>query len=877
MKSSHIRKEFLRFFESKKHICIPSSSLIPNNDTSILFTNAGMVQFKDIFTGKKNINSKRVTTIQKCLRAGGKHNDLENVGYTNRHHTFFEMLGNFSFGDYFKQDAIIYAWKLLTEIFHIDANKLYVTVYYEDDEAFNIWHKIIGLNDNRIIKIKDKNNQKYNSDNFWQMSDTGPCGPSSEIFYDYGPSIHGELPGSENDNGGRYVEIWNLVFMQFDMSIDRKLHKLPRPCVDTGMGLERISAVLQNVYSNYETDLFKNIINYSKKILDVRNNNNINSLQVIADHIRSSAFMIADNIMPSNEGRGYVLRRIIRRALRHAYKLGNKTSFFYKLVPILLNDMGKFYNELIKNQDKISKIIQEEENKFSHTLEHGIKLLDFELNKLENNKILDGNIAFLLYDTYGFPLDLTEDICKEYNISVDKKQFDITMQKQKTLSRSNSKFNTLINISYTGPKTIFNGYKNFENKNSKILDIYVNGIKTNYVSCNNENVMIILDITPFYAESGGQVGDTGVLSFKENKFVVLETKIINNGTFVHYGFVESGIISIGDLVNAKININNRKAISSNHSATHLLHQALCNILNNEIQQKGSYIDAEKLRFDFKYDINLTEEQIQSIEFLVNREIISNSIVYENQLPYQEAIDIGAKHLSIESYENIVRVISIGFSKELCGGTHVMRTGDIGLFKIISETSISSGIRRLEAYTGYKALNYVNHNLKILKESAYILNTNANIIIDKILKIKNDIKSLEKENFQLTQKNLINISNKLLFKCKNFKDISILIETIDDEVNNQQLKIILDNIKMHKIDTIIVLISLSKIDFIISIPKKMINLITAKELINKLVIKTDGKGGGNNEFAMGSGKKIDNLDIILIEIQDFIYERIKNKY
>lgn len=878
MKSSDIRQKFLNFFQSQHHKIIPSSSLVPVNDSSILFTNSGMVQFKNVFTSKTEILNKRVTSIQKCLRAGGKHNDLENVGYTSRHHTFFEMLGNFSFGDYFKEDAIIYAWKILTEIFLIDPNKLYVTVYDEDDEAFHIWNKKIGLDNNRIIRIGDNKGGRYNSDNFWQMADTGPCGPCSEIFYDYGPEISGGLPGSTNSDGERYVEIWNLVFMQFEMDLNRELKKLPKPCIDTGMGLERISSVLQNVYSNYDIDTFKNLISSTAKIIGIESLKD-NSLKVIADHIRSASFMISDGILPNNEGRGYVLRRIIRRALRHGYKLGKKSLFFYELVPSLVNEMGDFYHELKINADYIETILKQEELKFSKTLDHGMKLLNSELHNSVKNNILDGHIAFILYDTYGFPLDLTEDICKEQNISVDKNQFEISMKKQQNLARSHGKFYSDY-IRYIGPKTIFDGYRNDELQNSKVIAIYTNGQKINdtYNINLSDILIIILDRTPFYAESGGQVGDKGVIYNENTKFSVLETKMIQSGVFAHFGSINKGLISVGDIVNAKIDLLNRKKISSNHSATHLLHKALCDIFKFDIEQKGSYIDSNKLRFDFSCSSSITENQISFIEDLVNKEIINNSLVTESIMPYKLAVKNGAKFLSLDKYEDNVRVINIGSSKELCGGTHVERTGDIGTFKIVSETGVSAGVRRIEALTGEKATHYINSQLKILKNITSLLNSTTENIIDNVIKLQKKLKDIEKDINKLNSMKLSDISNFLFIKGIMINDIYILVEFIQETINNKQLKSIIDNIKSYtKNKSLIFLVSLNdenNINYTAYVDQQLVNLINATDLIKIFSSKINGKGGGNKEIAMGNGNKIKDLKGILKNIQEFIYDHFR---
>ena len=697
MKSAEIRDKFLQFFDAEGHTIVRSSSLVPGNDPTLLFTNAGMNQFKDVFTGVEQRPYERATTSQKCVRAGGKHNDLENVGYTARHHTFFEMLGNFSFGDYFKRDAIRFAWKLITEVYGLEKDKLWTTVYIDDDEAFDIWTKEIGVPAERCIRIGDKPGGKpFDSDNFWTMGDTGPCGPCSEIFYDHGPDVWGGPPGSPEADGDRYIEIWNLVFMQFNRDDAGTMHKLPKPSVDTGMGLERLSAVLQHVHSNYDIDLFQALIRAAARetgATDLADN----SLKVIADHIRACSFLIADGVIPSNEGRGYVLRRIVRRALRHGYKLGQTKPFFHRLVADLAGEMGAAYPELVEQGERIASVLRQEEERFGETLENGMKILDAALASVPKGGALDGKVAFTLYDTYGFPVDLTADIARERELTVDMAAFDTAMDVQRTQARAAGKFKAAGNVEYSGAKTEFIGY-DVLHEQAKVIALYAAGTAVQRID-GDDDAIVVLDRTPFYAESGGQVGDAGTLSNASMQFDVADTQKVQPEVFGHHGRLRHGTLAVGDTVDATVDSAQRMATIRNHSATHLMHKALREVLGTHVAQRGSLVDADKTRFDFSHNQPITAEQIRRVETIVNEEVLANIATRINVLPYDEAVKKGAMALFGEKYGDVVRTLEIGTSHELCGGTHVARTGDIGLFKIVSEGGVAAGVRRIEAVTG----------------------------------------------------------------------------------------------------------------------------------------------------------------------------------
>ncbi|HEY6863940.1 MAG TPA: alanine--tRNA ligase, partial [Burkholderiales bacterium] len=700
MKSSEIRERFLKFFEERGHAILASSPLVPANDPTLLFTNSGMVQFKDVFLGKESRPYRRATTAQRCVRAGGKHNDLENVGYTARHHTFFEMLGNFSFGDYFKRDAIRFAWDLVTRVYKIPADKLWTTVYHEDDEAYDLWTKEIGVPKERVVRIGDKPGAgKYQSDNFWQMADTGPCGPCSEIFYDHGPGIPGGPPGSPDADGDRYIEIWNLVFMQFDRDESGKLNPLPKPSVDTGMGLERIAAVLQGVHSNYEIDLFQELIRAAARAVygEMRGTKDLksNSLKVIADHIRACSFLVVDGVIPGNEGRGYVLRRIIRRAIRHGYKLGQKQPFFHKLVPDLARVMGDAYPELRKSQQRVVQVLEAEEERFAETLENGMKVLEAAL--ASKPKTLDGETVFQLYDTFGFPMDLTADIARERGVAVDHAGFEAAMERQRERARAAGKFRMEAGVEYSGGATEFHGYETLSLA-AKVVALYREGARVDELRP-GEPAVVVLDRTPFYAESGGQVGDRGELVSAGATFSVDDTQKIQATVSGHHGALTRGTLRVGDAVDARVDALARARTMRNHSATHLMHKALREVLGPHVQQKGSLVNAEKTRFDFSHDAPLSDDQVRRVEAIVNAEVLRNEPTSARVMKFDDAVKAGAMALFGEKYGDEVRVLDIGSSRELCGGTHVARTGDIGFFKIVGESGVAAGVRRVEAVTG----------------------------------------------------------------------------------------------------------------------------------------------------------------------------------
>ncbi|AFZ82653.1 alanine--tRNA ligase [Candidatus Kinetoplastidibacterium crithidiae] len=855
MKTSEIRSKFLKFFESKNHVILPSSSLVPVDDPTLLFTNSGMVQFKDIFSGKEQASYKRIVTAQRCFRAGGKHNDLENVGYTARHHTFFEMLGNFSFGDYFKRDAIHYAWELLTKVYNIPSHKLFITVYHDDDEAYDIWHSEIGVPSSLISRIGDNKGSKFASDNFWQMSDTGPCGPCSEIFYDHGQHFHGDPPGLGNIEGDRYVEIWNLVFMQFYIDKAQNISRLQVPCIDTGMGLERIAAVLQNVHSNYDTDSFKKLIFATASKIGIKNYSD-NSLKVISDHLRASVFLIVDGVLPSNDGRGYVLRRIIRRALRHSYKLGHSGSFLYKLVPDLILEMSDAYPEISKKSDYISKIILQEEDRFGDTLIHGMKILNSAISKVEHGNQLDDDIVFSLYDTYGFPIDLTADVCREKGISIDLNSFDKHMNSQRNKARSSGKFKSNIySLDCSNFVSEFYGYENHKLENSKILAIYVNGAIVNKIDNSQEKVCIILDKTPFYAELGGQVGDTGVLRSNDAVFIVNNTFLGNTNVFVHSGMLQNGILQVGDIVSSCVDRTRRLNISKNHSATHLMHFALREILGSHVHQKGSLVDDERIRFDFTNDYPLSCSQISQIEELVNYYIVLNSDVITDIIPYEKAISSGAIALFNEKYSSKVRVVSIGPSIELCGGTHVVKTGDIGFFKITTESSISNGVRRIEACTALKAVNFVSKQSSLLYDIAKIFNSSNDELLDRISQYKNYVKHKEKENLFLRKKLASSIVEYICMDNIDNQDEIKLVSYFFADLDQSILLDIMDFMKNRFKKVIVVLgtndLSSNKGILVCGVSNSIIEIIEAREIMNFFASCVQGKGGGRANTATGS--------------------------
>ena len=875
MKSTaEIRQTFLDFFNSKGHEIVASSSLVPHNDPTLLFTNAGMNQFKDVFLGIEKRPYTRATTAQRCVRAGGKHNDLDNVGYTARHHTFFEMLGNFSFGDYFKHDAIHFAWELLTskEWFNLPKDKLTVTVYETDDEAYEIWEKEIGIPKERIVRIGDNKGAPYASDNFWQMGDTGPCGPCTEIFYDHGDHIWGGPPGSAEEDGDRFIEIWNIVFMQFNRHPDGTMEPLPKPSVDTGMGLERIAAVLQHVNSNYEIDLFKKLIHDAAQIIQTKDLES-KSLRVIADHIRSCAFLISDGVLPSNEGRGYVLRRIIRRAVRHGHMLGAKGIFFYKLVKPLIDVMGSAAVELAKNQKIVEDALKIEEEQFLKTLERGLFLLDQELVKITDS-VLPGDVAFKLYDTFGFPLDLTADVCREKNITIDEDGFNQCMEEQRKRARESSAFSVdYSNVIKLDDKTEFLGYQATE-ASAKVIAIFQNGQKVESANAGDEAI-IILDKTPFYGESGGQIGDKGILTSANAEFTVLDSQKYGK-SIGHIGNLVKGSLKVGDLVTAAIDVELRERIRRNHSATHLLQAALQQILGNHVHQKGSLVNDSYLRFDFSHNQSITQEQIVEIENLVNRQIRYNLPVDVELMPIDEARNKGAMALFGEKYEEIVRVLTMGdFSIELCGGTHVDRTGDIGLFKIISESSIASGVRRIEATSGQNAMDFIHHEANLLNQIAQLVKSDKSAVLVRVEQLLEQTKLLEKNIEQLKAQKASQQSAQLINQCEKINNKNLLIAKLDN-VEAKVLRTMIDDLKNQLKTGVIILAAVNgdKINLAAGVTNDLINIVKAGELVSQLALKVGGKGGGRPDFAQAGGMDLSALPEALSSMKKEISNKLQ---
>ena len=840
MNTNEIREAFLEFFKNKNHNIVSSSSLVPNNDDTLLFTNAGMVQFKDVFLGQEKLKYSRATSSQKCIRAGGKHNDLENVGYTLRHHTFFEMLGNFSFGDYFKEDAIIYAWEFLTDVLKLEKDKLWITVYKDDDEAREIWIKKIGIDPERIAKLGEK-------DNFWSMADTGPCGPCSEIFFDHGDAYEGTPPGEEGDEGDRYVEIWNLVFMQFNRDSKGELHDLPKPSVDTGMGLERIAAVMQNVGSNYDTDIFSSLMAKSEEILG---NTSDVSHKVIADHLRSSCFLISDDVFPSNEGRGYVLRRILRRAIRHGYKIGAQEPFMYKLVKTFVDAMGEAYPQLESDKARIEKLIKNEETQFLQTLDKGIQILDSTLAKVSEG-IISGDLAFKLHDTYGFPFDLTADIAREKGIKIDEKGFKKNMESQQEMSKASSSFVSKIPTGEDLEETKFLGYEQLASS-SNVIAIWNDNEKVDSVS-ESQQYFVALDQTPIYAESGGQVGDRGIFKSNSAEGSILDCKK-SGKVFMHLIKLDKGSLRIDDKIEVNVNKEKREKTESHHSATHLVHAALKIVLGDHVKQKGSLVDEHKLRFDFSHDESLSEKEIFEIEQLVNQEILKNTPVSTKIMDLDEAMNSGAESLFGEKYDDEVRVLSIGeddFSLELCGGTHIARTGDLGIFIITSQSSVASGVRRIEALSGPKAQEYLaslkNQTIQLQK----LLNAPVEEIEEKVSKLLKENKNLKKGGKKQTVAS-IKASNS--FDVDDFK--LVVEEAESDDI--KELRPILDERTKNGENSIFILLSSKKdtLTILCSLTKNLQSRISAKDIIGNLTSTIDGKGGGRTEFAQGAGKPKD---------------------
>jgi len=861
--TAEIRCAFLDFFAAKGHQKVSSSSLVPANDPTLLFTNAGMNQFKDVFLGSEARSYNKATSSQRCVRAGGKHNDLENVGYTARHHTFFEMLGNFSFGDYFKAEAIQYAWDFLTKELNLSKDKLLVTIYHDDDEAFDIWANQIGLSEDKIIRIST-------SDNFWSMGDTGPCGPCSEIFYDHGEHIWGGPPGSPEEDGDRFIEIWNLVFMQFNRQSDGTMQPLPKPSIDTGMGLERISAILQNVHSNYEIDIFQNLIEAIANIVGTDDRQD-KSLRVIADHIRSCSFLICDGIIPSNEGRGYVLRRIIRRAVRHGNKLGASGVFFYRLVAALEAQMGEAYPELTANRELIEKVLKTEEEQFSRTLERGMSILNNALSELTSD-VVPGELVFKLYDTYGFPADLTNDVAREKNLSIDEEGFQAAMAAQRKRAQQASQFDTDYNeLLKSNCASVFTGYDQLTNQ-AKIVELFANGQVVNQLSDAEEGI-IVLDKSPFYAESGGQAGDTGVLKSANGSFVVRDTVKLGNA-IAHKGTAHSDF-KLGDLVQAEFDVERREAIKLNHSATHLMHAALKQILGEHVNQKGSLVSDERFRFDFSHFEALTNTQLQSVEKLVNQQIRANLVLDTKLMNLDEAKAAGAMALFGEKYAEDVRVVSMGeFSMELCGGTHVNRTGDIGFFRIISEGGIAAGVRRIEAVTGEQALDTVQSQAQQMSQIAGLLKTDPQSLTARIQGMLDVNKIVEKELQKLKRQIASNATTDVLsevYEIKGIKVLSAVLEGVEAKV----LRSMVDDFKNQLGSAIIVLgiAEENKVSLIVGVTNDLVSKIRAGELVNFVAQQVGGKGGGRPDMALAGGTQPQNLESAIVSVQDWLHEKL----
>ena len=866
MNSSEIRQRFLEFFASHGHAVVPSSPLVPNNDPTLLFTNAGMVQFKDVFLGQDQRPYVRAASSQRCVRAGGKHNDLENVGYTARHHTFFEMLGNFSFGDYFKRDAIHYAWRFLTQSLHIPQQKLWVTVYAEDDEAANIWLSEIGIEPDRLVRIAS-------SDNFWQMGDTGPCGPCSEIFYDHGPEVAGGPPGSADAEGDRYIEIWNLVFMQYNRDSDGILHPLPKPSVDTGMGLERISAVMQAVHSNYDIDLFQHLIQAAARVTNTKNLTD-NSLKVIADHIRACSFLITDGVIPGSEGRGYVLRRIIRRAIRHGYRLGQKQLFLHRLVEDLSQVMGQAYPELTAAKARVAEVLLQEEERFAETLENGMQILEVAL--AQKIKVLDGETAFRLYDTFGFPIDLTADIARERGITVDHDGFEQAMARQREQARAANKFTMQEGIEYSGSQTTFYGYDTLQHE-GKILAIYKQGSAVDFVEAGDEAV-VVLDKTPFYAESGGQAGDCGKLLVGNGTFNVINTQKIQASVFGHKGVLSSGRMIVSDQVLAEVDPLARIRTTRNHSATHLMHKALREVLGDHVQQKGSLVDHERTRFDFSHNEPMTEHQIRTVEKKVNEEILINTECQARIMAIKEAQKSGAMMLFGEKYGDEVRVLDIGSSRELCGGTHVKRTGDIGLFKIVSESGVAAGVRRIEACTGDRALHYVETLEDDRRASAAMLKVplrQGGAIPMAVHHLQQDKKVLEKELSTLKTKLAGSQSNDLALQAQDINGVKVLATNLEN-ADAKTLRETLDQLK-DKLKTCAIVLSTvadGKVTLIAGVSTDLTGKVKAGELVNFVAQQVGGKGGGRADMAQAGGSQPSQLSAALTSVYDWVKQKKK---
>jgi alanyl-tRNA synthetase len=909
MKAAQIRSQFLKFFESKGHTVVASSPVVPGDDPTLLFTNAGMNQFKDVFLGFDKRPYNRATTSQKCIRAGGKHNDLENVGYTARHHTFFEMLGNFSFGDYFKKEAIAYAWELLTEVYKLPAEKLWVTVYAEDDEAYDIWNKQIGVPAERIVRIGDNKGGRYASDNFWMMGDTGPCGPCTEIFYDHGPDVVGGPPGSATEDGDRYIEIWNNVFMQFNRDEAGVMHKLPKPSVDTGMGLERLTAVLQHVHSNYEIDTFVTLLAAAKNAVDAAGERGSSSgassaersksgalsversksgapgaersialgcdpdspsLKVIADHIRACAFTVVDGVIPGNEGRGYVLRRITRRAIRHGYKLGARKPFFFSMVTTLADEMGEAYPELRRDRARVIEVLKQEEERFFQTIANGMEILEAAL--AGGTKTLDGDLAFKLHDTYGFPLDLTADVCRERGVTVDSAAFDAAMNRQREQARAAGKFKMAQGLEYSGAATAFHGYEHLVHEGAKITALYIDGSPIKSAKP-GDDVVVVLDHTPFYAESGGQVGDTGELRNAVARVIVEDTIKVQAAVFGHQGRVVEGELKLGDVLNAKVDAERRAKTVRNHSATHLMHKALREVLGAHVQQKGSLVNAERTRFDFAHNAPMTGAQVRQVEALVNAEVLANAATVARVLPMEEAQKLGAMMLFGEKYGDEVRVLDIGSSRELCGGTHVQRSGDIGLFKIVAESGVAAGVRRVEAVTGDNALAYLQGLEGTVNQLAGALKSAPAELPARLTQVLDQVRSLEKELAAAKGKLASSQGDELLAQAVDVAGIKVLAARLDG-ADAKALRDTLDKLKDKLKSAAIVLATVEggKVQLAAGVTADRMGKVRAGELVNFVAQQVGGKGGGKPDMAMAGGTDPSKLDQALASVKAWVAER-----
>ncbi|MDD2845620.1 MAG: alanine--tRNA ligase [Rhodoferax sp.] len=864
-----IRKTFLDFFASKGHTVVASSPLVPGNDPTLMFTNSGMVQFKDVFLGSDKRSYVRAASVQACLRAGGKHNDLENVGYTARHHTFFEMLGNWSFGDYFKRESLKWAWELLTVVYKLPADRLLATVYQEDDEAYDIWTKEIGLPPERVIRIGDNKGGRYKSDNFWMMADTGPCGPCSEIFYDHGDHIPGGPPGSPDEDGDRFIEIWNNVFMQFNMADDGSVTPLPAPCVDTGMGLERLAAILQHVHSNYEIDLFDALIKAAARETGCADLGN-NSLKVIADHIRATAFLVSDGVLPGNEGRGYVQRRIIRRAIRHGYKLGQKTPFFHKLVPDLVAVMGDAYPSLAAQADRIMDVLRVEEERFYETLEVGMQILDEAL--AGGVKVLPGEVAFKLHDTYGFPLDLSADVCRERGLTVDEAGFKAAMEKQKAQGRAAGKFKMDKALDYSGAGNAFVGYEQLTAA-TDVVAIYVDGTSATEIKA-GQNGVLVLATTPFYGESGGQVGDAGAIFCDHALFEVQDTQKIKADVFGHHGALKTGTLKVGDVVTAHVNTSLRLATQRNHSVTHLMHKALREVLGGHVQQKGSLVNAERTRFDFAHNAPVTDAEIREIEARVNAEILANAATQAQVMDIESAQKTGAMMLFGEKYGESVRVLDIGSSRELCGGTHVARTGDIGLFKVVAEGGVASGVRRIEAVTGVNALAYLQQLEDTLGQTASALKAPVAEVNERLVSVLEHVKALDKELAALKGKLASAQGDELLGQAQDIKGVKLLVARLDG-ADVKTLRDTMDKLK-DKLKTAVIVLGVvdgAKVQIAVGVTADTTAKVKAGELVNFIAGQVGGKGGGKADMAMAGGTEPAKLAAALASVQGWVEPKL----